>query len=219
MTSRDKTRTLKLTVSAIALMTCSAANADSIIDAWKSVAVPEPPPLHPASVESPHAALLILDMYATNCVANQRPACPATIPRIKRLLTEARARKMPVIYSTGPITPATQTPPNPPAGLERLPGELVVRTGADKFVGSDLEKLLSERGIQTIIVAGTSAEGSVLYTASGASQRKIKVVVPVDSYSSHDRFGELYTAWHLTNAPNTVTDNITLTTSDMITFK
>lgn len=217
--SRSK-KSLKLAVSAIALSACSlSVEAQSIIESWKSVVVPEPPPLHPAVVDSTHAALLILDMYATNCVASQRPACPATIPKIKRLLTEARTRKLPVIYSTGPITAATQTPPKAPAGLEPLPNELMVRTGADKFVGSDLEKLLNERGIQTVIVTGTSAEGSVLYTASGAALRKMKAVVPVDSYSSPNRFGELYTAWHLTNAPGTVTDNVILTTSDLITFK
>ncbi len=55
-------------------------------------------------------------------------------------------------------------------------GEPVVVGGMDKFVGTDLEKMLKDKGIKTVIVTGTSSHGAVLYTASGAVQRELKVI-------------------------------------------
>lgn len=62
-------------------------------------------------------------------------------------------------------------------------GEWVVRGGADKFIGSDLEQRLKDKGIKTVIVTGTSAQGAVVGTSNGAVQRGYKAVVPVDGMS------------------------------------
>ena len=72
---------------------------------------------------------------------------------------------------------------------------------------------------KTVIVTGTTAEGAVIYTASAAALRKLLVVVPVDGFSSGSPFGELLTAWQLVNAPVSVSRNVTLTRSDMITLR
>ena len=55
--------------------------------------------------------------------------------------------------------------------LAPRPGEFVVRGGADKFIGSDLEMRLKDKGIKTVIVTGTSAQGAVVGTSNGAVQR------------------------------------------------
>jgi hypothetical protein len=62
------------------------------------------------------------------------------------------------------------------------------------------------------------AHGALLYTASGAALRGLKVVVPTDGMSSKDPFGELSVAWILVNAPASVSKNVTLTRSGMIQF-
>jgi nicotinamidase-related amidase len=126
---------------------------------------------------------------------------------------------MMVVYSTGPVTPATTTPPKSPDALTPLPGDPIVRTGADKFLGSDLEKLLAARGIRSVIIVGTSAEGAVLYTASSAALRNMTAIVPVDGYSAVNPFAELYTAWHLKNAPATISSHVTLTRTDLVTLR
>ncbi len=74
-------------------------------------------------------------------------------------------------------------------------------SGPDKFLGTDLEKILKERGIRTVITAGSASHGAVLYTASGAALRGLKVVVPVDGTAADNTYAEQYTAWHLVNAP------------------
>jgi nicotinamidase-related amidase len=193
-----------------------AAEPQSIMDTWSSVAIPPPPPLLQASVDSSHAALLILDMNTRTCTADERPTCLRSIPVVKRLLDEARAKKMLVVYTTGPATRAT--PAQTPESLTPRPDEPIVRTGADKFVNSDLDKILAAKAIKTVIVVGTSAQGAVLYTASGAALRGMEAVVPVDGFSSEEPFAELYTAWHLKNAPPTISSHITLTKSSLITI-
>src|SRR6185437_5656433 len=96
-------------------------------------------------------------------------------------------------------------------------GEPVVSSGADKFRGTDLEKLLKDKGVTAVIVVGTAAHGAVIYTASAAAMRGMKVIVPVDGVSADIPYAEQYTAWHLANAPS-VSAAVTLTTIGDIRF-
>ena len=82
-------------------------------------------------------------------------------------------------------------------GLAPKPGEFVQRGGADKFIGSDLEQRLKDKGIKTVIVTGTSAQGAVVGTSNGAVQRGYNAVVPVDGMSAEEPYNEQYAAWHL----------------------
>ena len=61
-----------------------------------------------------------------------------------------------------------------------------MRPVVDKFLGTDLEKILKDKGIATVIIVGTAAHGAVLYTGSGAAMRGMNVIVPVDGMSSVD---------------------------------
>jgi len=58
----------------------------------------------------------------------------------------------------------------------------------------------------------------VLHTATGASVRGLKVVVPVDGMSSDQAYAEQYTAWHMVNAPGTRRSAV-LTRFSMIRFE
>jgi nicotinamidase-related amidase len=94
-------------------------------------------------------------------------------------------------------------------------GDPVVTSGPDKFMGTDLEKILKEKGIRTVIVTGTAAHGAVLYTAGGAALRGMRVVLPVDGMSAENAYAEQYVAWHLTNAPR-VSAQVILTKIDLL---
>jgi len=84
--------------------------------------------------------------------------------------------------------------------------------GADKFVSSNLDAGLKEKGIKTVIVTGTSAQGAVAGTTNGAAQRGYKAVVPVDGLSAEDAFNELYAVWHIAKGgPVNLTSNATAT--------
>ena len=87
--------------------------------------------------------------------------------------------------------------------LAPQPGEPVVKSGVDKFFKTDLEQILMNKGIKTVVIVGTVANGAVLHTATGASLRGLKVIVPVDGISAADLYPEQYTAWDLVNGPGT----------------
>jgi nicotinamidase-related amidase len=95
-------------------------------------------------------------------------------------------------------------------------GEPSVLSGPNKFLRTDLDKILKDRGVQTVIVVGTAANGAVLNTAAHAAFTGYNVIVPVDGVSG-DPFAEQYTAWHLVNAPG-VSARTTLTKTDMMKF-
>jgi nicotinamidase-related amidase len=206
------------TVAVAAVITALAALpalANDITTEWATVKPPPVPQLKPATVEPKTTALLVLDLMKTNCGA--RPRCVATVPNVRKLLDAARANNMMLFYT---LVGATPTPENMvDAGLAPRAGEYVTRGGADKFIGSDLEQRLKDKGIKTVIVTGTSAQGAVVGTSNGAAQRGFKAVVPVDGMSAEDPFNEQYAAWHLfKGGPANLTENVTLTRSDLIKF-
>jgi nicotinamidase-related amidase len=96
-----------------------------------------------------------------------------------------------------------------------LEGEPIVKAPADKFFKTDLEKILNDKGIKTVVLVGTAAQGAVLNTASQAAFRGLQVIVPVDGMSAENTYFEQYTAHHLTTAPG-VGQQVTLTSIDMI---
>ncbi len=189
--------------------------ANDITTEWASVKPPPVPQLKPATVDPKTTALLILDLMKTNC--GQRPRCVATIPNVKKLLDAARAHDMMVFYTLVGQTPTPENIVDP--GIAPRAGEYVTRGGADKFIGSPLEERLKAKGIQTVIVTGSSAQGAVVGTSNGAVQRGFKAVVPVDGMSAEDPYNEQYAAWHLyKGGPVVLTQNVTLTRSDLIKF-
>jgi nicotinamidase-related amidase len=155
----------------------------------------------------------MLDFNKQTCNAERRPRCIASIPKVQKLLTEARAKGVPVIYSLS----AGASVADIAKELAPLTGEPVVSSGPDKFFGTDLEKILKEKGVKTVIAVGTASHGAVLYTASGAALRGIQVIVPVDGVSAENTYAEQYVAWHLLNAPR-ISTLVTLTKIDLIGY-
>lgn len=186
---------------------------NTIVDEWATVKAPPPPDLKPVLVDPEVTALLILDIQNQNCSPERRPRCVASVPRIRSLLTKARNRGMLVIYSL------TRNAGEADIREELSPqtGEPIVKSGVDKFYGTELQGILEAKGIRTVILAGTSAHGAVLHTATGATLRGLKVIVPVDGMSAGNPYAEQYTSWHLENSPGT-RRQATLTRINLITF-
>lgn len=191
----------------------SAARAADIVDTWSTVTIPPPPKVEAQTVDSRDTALLLLDFSVATCNEKKRPSCVRSIPRVARLLQRARAHHMLVVYSIG-----GKVSHEVPAPLAKRDHEPTVAAGVDKFFRTDLEQILAKAGIHTVIVTGTSAHGAVLYTASGAALRGMHVIVPVDGFSADEPFAELYTAWHLVNAPASISSHVTLTRTSLITI-
>ena len=186
--------------------------AASILDEWSSVkAPPAPPPVKEAKLDPKTTALLMLDFVAPIC--GHTPRCVASLPAVKKLLDEARAHDVFVVYTGIPNLPESATMPEvAPTGKEPY-----VQSFIDKFLNSDLEKILKDKGIKTVITIGVSAVGAVMNTASHAAQIGLNVVVPADGLSAPNTYFEQYAVWQLTNAP-VIPPHITLTTIDMVKF-
>ena len=187
------------------------ASAQTIVDTWDAVKAPPVPELKSVILDSKATALFLLDFNKQTCNAERRPRCIASIPKVQELLEEARSKGFTIIYSLS----AGATSTDIARELAPWKGEPVVTAGPDKFMGTDLEKILMDKGIKTVIVTGTAAHGAVLYTASGAAFRGMQVILPVDGMSAGDTYAEQYTAWHLANAPR-VSSKVTLTKIDLI---
>src|SRR5262245_17507888 len=189
--------------------------AQTLIDEWNTAKLPPPPELKSVKIDPKETALLVMDFTNQTCTQQRRPRCAASVPKVLKLVTDARAKGAFVIYSVAvpgsvptdilkELTPASGAPVLPPLG-------------PDKVIGSELEKALKEKGIKTVIAMGTQAQTSVLHTASAAALRGFKVVVPVDGMSADTVFPELYTAWHLATAAR-ISNQVTLTKFDLIGF-
>jgi len=192
--------------------------AGDITTEWAGVKSPPVPELKPVTVDPKTTALLVLDFMKSNC--GERPRCLATIPNVKKLIDAARAQNVPVFYTMAgrDPTPAAMVD----QGLAPRPNDFVVKGSAgagDKFIDSNLDQGLKEKGIRTVIVTGTSAQVAVGGTANGAAQHGYKAVVPVDGMSSEDAYSEQYAAWHIYKGGSQVLRaNATLTRSDLIKF-
>lgn len=203
---------LGLLVLLAAAQTSQAQNKD-VVDEWAAVKPPAAPALKPVTLDPKTTALLVLDFVKQGCNNERRPRCVASVPKVQNLLSRTRSAKASVIYSIS----TSATPADILKELAPLDGEPMVKTSSDKFFGTDLEKILKDKGINTVVVVGTAAHGVVLLTGSEAALRGFKVIVPVDGMSSENTYFEQYTAYHLANAPG-VGQQVTLTRIDMIKY-
>ncbi|HEY2532954.1 MAG TPA: cysteine hydrolase [Xanthobacteraceae bacterium] len=193
----------------------SSASAATIIDDWYQAKLPPPPQLRPVTLVAKETALLVMDFTVQTCTPQRRPRCADSVPEVKKFVETARARGALIIYSVAvPGSVASDILKE----LAPAPGEKVLPPlGPDKFINSDLEKTLKDKGIKTVVAMGTQAQTSVLHTGGEAALRGFKVIIPVDAMSADDLFPELYTAWHLANAAR-ISNQVTLTKLDMIRF-
>jgi nicotinamidase-related amidase len=159
------------------------------------------------------SAILVLDILQQNCTAARRPRAAASVPRIQRLLDRGRGNAVVVAYSLFPQAKASDIL----AEVAPRAGEPVVTSGPDKFLGTELEKFLRDKGVKTVVIVGSAAHGAVLHTAGGAAFRGFEVVVPVDGMSADTTYAEQYTAWHLANAP-ILGNHVRLTRCDLVRF-
>jgi nicotinamidase-related amidase len=191
------------------------ARAQTVIDDWSQVKLPPPPALKPVTLIAKETALLVMDFTVQTCTVERRKRCADSVPKVKKFVEAAREHGALIIYSVAvPNSVAADVLKDltPAAGEQVLPP-----LGPDKFINSDLEKTLKDKGIKTVVAMGTQAQTSVLHTGGEAALRGFKVIVPVDAMSSDDLFPEAYTAWHLSTAAR-ISNQTTLTRLDMIGF-
>jgi len=207
--------TLLLGLGVVICLMATPVRAQTLIEEWGTAKFPAPPPLKPAKIDPKETALLVMDFTKQTCTPERRKRCADSVPKVVTLVTEARAKGALIIYSVAVpnSVPADILPALTPAAGEQVLPPL----GPDKFINSDLEKTLKDKGIKTVVAMGTQAQTSVLHTGATAALKGFKVIVPVDGMSADEVFPELYTAWHLANAAR-ISSNVTLTKFELIGF-
>jgi nicotinamidase-related amidase len=189
------------------------ARGQAVTDEWSSVKLPDAPEVKPVTIDPKTTALIVMDFNKAGCSQERRPRCVTALPHVAELLKSARAHNLFVLHTLA----GTTTVADIPDSVKPIGSEQAFKAGPDKFINSDLDKILKEKGITTVMLVGTAANGAELHTASGAAMRGYKVIVPVDGMPGDSPFTEAYSIWHMTHAPASA-GNIALTKTDMVKF-
>ncbi len=144
------------------------------------VIMPAAPAPAPVSLKGSSTALLILDLVDPICT--REPRCMQNmLPAAKSLLGKARSAGVLVLYGTRGPTMSKWLPDVAPAG-----GETVFQSYAqDRFYNTELDKMLKDKGVTTLILMGWKVSGSVTYTSVGATLRGYTVVIPMDATAAN----------------------------------
>ncbi|MGO8834588.1 MAG: cysteine hydrolase family protein, partial [Roseiarcus sp.] len=146
------------------------------------------------------------------------------IPKVQKLVDEARARGVTIVYALFP-SPGPATFPDPKISdyvpeLAPKGDEPVVTAFVDKFslAGkvTGLEKMLKDKGIKTFVPVGVASHNGVLFTAVSAAFRGFEVVVPVDGMAGNNAYEDQLADYTLTSS---IAYKVTLTSIDMMTFR
>jgi nicotinamidase-related amidase len=166
-------------------------------------------------------ALLVFDMVDPIC--KRQPKCTEImVPAIASLLAQARKAGVFVLYSTRAPNISKWLPEVAPA-----PGDPIITSYAqDRFYNTDLDNVLTAKGITTVILTGWKVSGSVVYTSVGATLRGYTVVVPTDASLAATDYEVAIGLFQILNQNSANATNeplktraSTLSRTDMITFQ
>jgi nicotinamidase-related amidase len=189
--------------------------------------VPEMPAPVAVTVAPATTALLVMDVITPIC--STQPNCVAMVPRVAALIAAARSAGVLVVYSAAApagLTAPVATPPFLAAIAPQAGDPIVLGAGQDRFYATALDGLLRRHGITTLILGGWRENGSVLYTAVGATLRGYTAVVAEDTTSASTPYDVAIGRYQLltqlsANAKNEPLHKgaVTLSRGDLITFR
>ena len=201
-----------------ALLACvSPSSAQTVIDEWAGIKAPPAPELKAFTVDPATTALLMLDFLKQNCAPN--PRCVASLPKVQKLLAAARAKGLTIIHSAypggGDILPEVARKESEPLITAILDKFMLTNKDGSKDTG--LDKMLKDKGIKTVIVVGSAANGAVFFTATAAFFHGYQTVIPVDGMSGSSPDIEQEVVHNFVSTP-VMGGKVLLTRIDMIQF-
>ena len=147
-------------------------------------------------------ALLIIDMLEVFVRGRLRAeGAEEIIPVIARLREAFHSKKLPVVYTNDAHYPfdfeVRHWGPHAIRGSEEArvvkelePGKddfIVLKRRYDAFFATDLDLLLRELGVDTVVLTGVATDICVLHTAAGAFFRGYRVIVVEDGVAGVTR--------------------------------
>jgi nicotinamidase-related amidase len=217
-TSRVFARTLVAAVAVVGATAVAVAPLPDRATAFQDLpTIPSPVPV---TLDHSTTALLVMDF--NNVICTPRPACVASLPTVSALLASARRANVFVVYTNTLQPGATMLPEVVPQ-----PSDPLVASSANKFWNTDLNEILTARGITTTLMTGVVANGAVLYTSFAANERGFTVAVAEDGISASTDFDLLLARYQLLTQPSFPNPEnqplreraVTLTRSDLVTFQ
>ncbi len=187
----------------------------SVVCAQEGPNRPEP---KPAMLDAKTTAILVLDLNARCHDAKQ--ICNKLTPRLGEFLEKARAAHVPIVYSVS--ASAKGTPLGEVASqLKRRNNEPVIYPDAfDKFHGGELQALLKDKGVKTLVITGASTNAAVLYTATTAARmHRYTVVIPMDGMVANSNYEQEYAFHQFTVLPSDASKRFQFTKLEMVGFK
>lgn len=142
------------------------------------------------------AAVIVIDMindFVTGVFKSDRPK--RIVPNIKSLLRHARKQRAPVIYATDAHLPGVDPEfdlfgKHAEAGswgaeiIEELKPEKgdfrVLKRKYSAFQGTDLDQILRELEVDTVVLTGVVTDICIQHTAADAFFRGYKIIIPKD---------------------------------------
>ncbi|MEE8472993.1 MAG: isochorismatase family protein [Dehalococcoidia bacterium] len=179
---------------------------------------PKPPRPEAVTLDAGKTALLVLDL--SEQLADPQEICSRLVPGITKFLDRARAAGVFIAFTISASLRGTPTG-HVYSGFGRKPSEPVIYPdGFDKFTSGELQGLLTERNLDTLIIAGYRSNISVLNTATRATRElHYRVVIPVDGVVALTEYEQEYTLFQFTVLPAGAAERFTFSTLDTINFK
>ena len=137
--------------------------------------------------DRPNTALLVIDVQ--NGVVDGAYNRDGVIANIRTLVERARSEGVPVVWiqhSSGELQEGTEGWAYVPELVRRDPEPLVHKTYGDSFEDTDLEEVLAERGIGTLVVTGAQTDACVRSTIHGGLVRGYDVTLVGDAHTTED---------------------------------
>jgi len=217
-------RTVFITSTLALTLVCGTAQAQPTAQGGKpmiTLQMPATPAPARVTLDAKTTALIVLDYVEDIC--SVQPSCkgqmlPAMIPFLERV----RKAGLVVVYGTRESNMAHWIKEVAP-----MPGDIkVISTAQDRFFRTDLDKMLKEKGIKTLIMAGWKISGSVTYTSVAAMAHNYTVVIPMDTTSAGSPYETTIGFYNVLNSGNANLANealkanaVTLTRTDLIGFQ
>jgi nicotinamidase-related amidase len=158
----------------------------------------------------PRRALVVCDMISDHLTPGRPlevPRARAVVPALAKRIAAARSAGEPVVYVLDRHLPgdpefsewtthavegsegAEVWPPLAPAAGDRI----VTKPTYSGFHGTDLERVLEELTVDTLVLTGCATEVQLMATATDALQRGFAVELPADSQAGASEAGEMVT--------------------------
>ena len=181
-------------------------------------ATPEPARV---TLDPKTTALIMLDYVEDICAI--QPSCknqmlPAMVPFMERI----RKAGLVIAYGTREQNMTHWLKEVAPQAGDYK----VINTAQDRFFRTDLDKILKEKGIKTLILVGWKISGSVTYTSVAAMAHGYTVVIPMDTTSAGSPYETTIGFYNVLNSGNANLANevlkpraVTLTRTDLVTFQ